>query len=106
MFFLQKELNSILCKQISPCKDTLSDQGDGHPVLESRDGRPLPGSLLTGGVSDLLQQELAFLVLVLQDGRRDLDEEGVELALVPLVEDLAHLIISHAKSILVGRGQL
>merc|ERR1711971_742754 len=84
----------------APCKHTFSNERYRHPILESRDGRPLPGSLLTRGVPDLLQQELPLVVLVLQDGRGDLDQEGVELALVPLVEDLAHLIVAHAKSVL------
>jgi hypothetical protein len=72
----------------APGEHGLADQRDGHAVVERRNGRPLAGALLAGRVSDLLHQERAVLVLVLEDVFGDLDQEGVQLALVPFFKHL------------------
>lgn len=66
----------------------LTDQSDGRAVLQGRNGRPLPCSFLPGTVADLGQQVRAVRVPVLEDVGRDLDEEGVQLCLVPVLESL------------------
>jgi hypothetical protein len=69
------------------------DGGDGHAVLDGGDDGPLPGALLARLVQDGVDQHLAGAlgVLGVEDVRRDLDQEAVELALVPAanVGDLA-----------------
>ena len=64
----------------------LTDQGDGRAVLQRRDGGPLARALLPGAVPDLGEQVGARRVAELEDVGGDLDEEGVQLSLVPLVE--------------------
>lgn len=66
----------------------LTDQSDGRAVLQGRNGRPLPCSFLPGTVADLGQQVRAVRVPVLEDVGRDLDEEGVQLCLVPVFKSL------------------
>lgn len=66
----------------------LTDQSDGRAVLQGRNGRPLPCSFLPSTVADLGQQVRAVRVPVLEDVGRDLDEEGVQLCLVPVFESL------------------
>ena len=65
-----------------------TDERERYAVVERRDGRPLAGALLTGGVTDLVEQRVTVGVLVLEDVGRDLDQERVQLALVPLAHDL------------------
>ena len=68
--------------------DRLGDQGDGDAEVLRRDDRPLAGAFLAGGVEDLVHQRLAVGVLEGEDVAGDLDQVGVEFALVPFGEDL------------------
>lgn len=82
-------------------EDGLGDQGHGHAEVERVDGGPLAGSLLAGGVEDLLEEGLAVgLVVVVHDVAGDLDQEGVEDALVPGGENVTDLLVRHSKSTL------
>ena len=65
-----------------------TDEGEGHALVEGRDGGPLPCALLASGVPDLLHEGLAVGVLEGEDVGGDLDEEGVQLTLVPLLQYL------------------
>ena len=87
------------CRQAA-CKDGLADQRKGNTLVEGSDSRPLSGTLLTCGVKDLVNQRLSVLVLLGQDLAGDLDEIAVELGLVPLREDLVHLVGIHAQKVL------
>ena len=65
--------------------------GAGMPMSSALTLGPLAGALLAGGVEDGVDEEAVFglsRVLLLQDVGGDLDQEGVEVALVPLGEDL------------------
>ena len=53
---------------------------------------------MAGGVEDLLDERLAVGVLEAEDVASDLNEVGVELALVPLGKNLVHLIGAHAQA--------
>lgn len=65
-----------------------TDQSDGCAVLQGWNGRPLPCAFLSGAVADLGQQVCVISVPVLEDVRRDLNQEGVQLCLVPVVKSL------------------
>lgn len=67
----------------------LTDQSHGRAVLQGRNGRPLPCAFLAGTVADLGQQVRAIGVPVLEDVGRDLDEERVQLCLVPVFKSLS-----------------
>jgi hypothetical protein len=58
-------------------KDGLTDEGDGHTHVESVDGGPLSGTLLSGSVKDLSDHGDTVLVLEPEDVTGDLDEERV-----------------------------
>ena len=77
----------------------LADQRHRHAEIERADAGPLAGALLAGGVEDLVHHVLAVLVLVAEDVARDLDQVAVELALVPLGEDVVHLVVAHARAL-------
>ena len=77
-----------------------ADQRDRHAQVERADAGPLAGAFLAGGVEDLVHHVLALLVLVSQDVAGDFDEVAVELALVPLGEDVVHLLVAHAEPFL------
>lgn len=71
----------------------LTNQSDGRAVFQGRNGRPLPCSFLSGTVSDLRQQMFAIAVPVFEDVCGDLNEEGVQLCLVPALKNLVMLTI-------------
>lgn len=81
-------------------KDGLGDQGDGHAQVQGVNGGPLSGSLLASRVEDLLDQWGSIVVVEVHDVAGDLDQEGVQDALVPLGEDIADLLVLHAKTTL------
>ena len=88
-------------------KDRLADEGEGDAHVQGGGGGPLAGPLLAGGVEDFFHQRLAVLVFEGQDVAGDLDEVRVELPLVPLAEDGAHLVGGHAQALfhqVVGFG--
>lgn len=81
-------------------EDRLADEGDGHAEVESVDGGPLAGTLLTSRVHDLLEERRTVLIVVVEDVTGDLDEEGVKDTLVPLGEDVTHLLVGETKTTL------
>jgi hypothetical protein len=81
-------------------EDCLTDQGDGHSEVQSVDSGPLAGTLLASGIHDLLNNGNTIVVVLVHDIASDLDQERVEHTLVPLGEDIAHLLVGHAKSTL------
>eukprot|EP00053_Salpingoeca_punica_P006791 m.63469 g.63469 ORF g.63469 m.63469 type:complete len:387 (+) comp13851_c0_seq2:114-1274(+) len=81
-------------------EDGLGNQSDGGAHVQRVDRRPLAGALLAGRVLDLLHERLAIGVLEGKDVARDFDEERVQLALVPLLEDLAHVVARQVQNVL------
>src|SRR5262249_5549875 len=73
--------------------DRRGDGGNGDPEIERSLGRPLARALLARAIADLVDEEPARSAVVrhTDDARSDLDEEGLELALVPGLEDLRDL---------------
>ena len=89
-------------------KDSLGDRRCGHPEIQRRLGRPFPRPLLTRPIEDDLHHRLSRLrVAAAEDIRGDLNEEGIEVSLVPAAEQVAHLVVAHAEQVLhdeVGLG--
>ena len=81
-------------------EDRLADESDGHAEVESVDGGPLAGTLLASRVHDLLEKRRTVLVVEVEDVTGDLDEEGVKDTLVPLGEDITHLLVGETKTTL------
>lgn len=75
-----------------------SDQSDRHAEIESVDSSPLAGSLLTGSIKDLLEQGGAIVVIVAEDVTGDFNQEGVQYALVPFLEDITNLSWGHTQT--------
>lgn len=73
----------------------LTDQGHGSAVLQGRNSRPLPCAFLAGAVADLGQQVCAVGVPVLEDVSCDLNQEGVQLCLVPVFKSLSASVSRH-----------
>ena len=70
--------------------DRAADDRERHAHLDGVADGPFAGALLTGLVEDDIDERLAgFGVFLAENVRGDLDQEAVELALVPLAEDLA-----------------
>lgn len=67
----------------------LTDQSNRSAILQSRNSRPLPCAFLSGAVTDLGQQVCAVGVPVLEDVSCDLNQEGVQLCLVPVFKSLS-----------------
>ena len=86
----------------------LGDRREGHPQLERVLRRPAAGALLLGLIEDHVEQRLArSLVGLGHDRGRDLDQERLELALVPAPEhlgDLRHLEAHPVAKQVVGLG--
>ena len=78
--------------------DRFGNEGDGDAQVLRGDDRPFAGAFLAGGVEDLVHERLAVGVFEAEDVAGDLDEVGVELALVPLGKDLVHLVGAHAQA--------
>ena len=78
--------------------DRFGDQGDRDAEVLRGDDGPLAGAFLAGGVEDLVHERLAVGVFEGEDVAGDLDEVGVEFALVPLGEDLVHLVGAQAQA--------
>ena len=55
---------------------------------------------MAGGIENLLDQRFAVIVLVAEDVAGDLDQVGVEVALVPFGETLMHFVGGHAEALL------
>ena len=72
-----------------PREHGLGDARQRHAELQRVLRRPAPGALLLGLVDDHVHQRLAGLrVRLAQDRRGDLDQERLEVAAVPVVEDV------------------
>lgn len=81
-------------------EDGLSDESDGHAEVESVDGGPLAGTLLTSRVHDLLDNGNTIVVVLVHDVAGDLDQERVEDATVPLSEDITDLLVAETETAL------
>jgi hypothetical protein len=81
-------------------EDSLANQSNGHTEIQSVDSGPLSGTFLTSGVHDLLDNGDTVVVILVHDVAGDLDEERVEYTLVPLGENIAHLLVGHAETTL------
>ena len=65
----------------------LGDAGDRYAEVQRALHGPATGALLLGGVGDHVDERLAGRVVVLEHRGGHLDQERVEVALVPLAED-------------------
>ena len=72
---------------------SLANERHGHAEVESVNGSPLASTLLASRVEDLLEEWGSIVVVEVHDIAGDLNEEGVEDALVPLGEHIAHLLV-------------
>ena len=61
--------------------------------MQGADAGPFTGTLLSGGIEDLIQKSRTVLLAVPQDVTRDFYKVGVELTLVPLREDSLHVVV-------------
>mmetsp|Transcript_21593 Transcript_21593/g.41952 ORF Transcript_21593/g.41952 Transcript_21593/m.41952 type:complete len:278 (-) Transcript_21593:736-1569(-) len=86
--------------QVAPIQ-RCGDDAEGHGLLGALLHGPSPGSLHAGFVEDLVHDVcLAVVALLLHDEGRDLDQERLELALVPFVEDVAQLLVVEPSQVL------
>ena len=85
----------LLCGQAA-CEHGLSDQRERNPLVEGCDGRPFAGTLLAGGIEDVVEHIFAVVVLLGEDVAGNLNQIAVEVALVPFCENLVHLLVAHA----------
>ena len=67
--------------------------------IEGSDGSPFTGTLLTSRVEDLVNHEFTIVVLEFEDVGGDVDQEGVENALVPLEEDIRNLVVGEIETV-------
>lgn len=74
---LGSSLSLLLDGRETSGKDGFTDKGDGHTHVESVDGGPLSGTLLSSGVEDLSDHGDTVLVVESEDISGDLDEERV-----------------------------
>jgi hypothetical protein len=81
-------------------EDSLADEGDGDAGVERVDRGPLAGTLLASLVKNLLDKGDTVVILELEDVRGNVDQEGVEDALVPLEEDVRDLVLGDTKATL------
>src|SRR5581483_4504381 len=77
-----------------------ADQSDRNAEIHGGDDRPFAGALLAGGIENLVHHRLAVGVLERENGGGNLDEIGIEFALVPFGEDLGHFVGGHAETVL------
>ena len=81
-------------------EDSLADKSDGHTKVQSVDGGPLAGTLLTSRVHDLLDDGNTILVVLVHDVASDLDQERVKDTSVPLGEDITDLLVAETETTL------
>jgi len=81
-------------------KHRFGNQGERDAKVERRDAGPLARALLPGRVEDFIDNGLAVFVVEPEDVAGDFDEVAVELALIPLGEDLVHFAGLHAQAVL------
>jgi hypothetical protein len=95
-------LNTVLLEgRQATGKDSLADQGQGLAEIQSGHGSPLSGSLLSSRVQDAIDNVLAgaILLLLAEDVGSDLDQERVQITLVPLGEGISELIVGDAQQL-------
>ena len=81
--------------------DGLGHQRAGHAQVERQLAHPLAGALGAGRVEDHVDQVAAGLgVLDAEDVAGDLDQVAVQLAAVPLGEDVVQLVVRQAQGVL------
>ncbi len=80
--------------------DGFGDEGNGDAEVLGGDDGPFAGAFLAGGVEDFVDQRGAVVVFFGEDIAGDFDEVGIELAAVPVGEDLVHLVGGEAESVL------
>jgi hypothetical protein len=81
-------------------EDGLTNESDGHTEVESVDGGPLAGTLLTSRVHDLLDNGDTVVVVLVHDIAGDLDQERVEDTAVPLGENITNLLVAESETAL------
>lgn len=81
-------------------ENSLADEGYRLAHVESVDGGPLSGTLLSCGVEDLLDERGVVIVVVVENIAGDFNEEGIEDTLVPLSENITHLLAREAETTL------
>src|ERR1043165_4740336 len=74
------------------------NEGDGDAEFLGGNHGPFAGAFLAGGVEDFVHEGLAVGVFEGEDVAGDFDQIGVEFALVPVGEDLVHLVGAHAEA--------
>lgn len=72
-------------------EDGLTNECDGLSEVKSVNGCPLSSSLLSSRVEDLVDEGHTVVVVESENVSGDLDEERVENAVVPLLEDVGNL---------------
>lgn len=68
--------------------------------IERIDCSPFTSSFLAGLVKDLSNKRLAVVVVELEDVVGNFDEEGIQNALVPRLEDISDLLLVEAQAAL------
>lgn len=68
-------------------KDGLTDEGDGHTLVEGVNGGPLSGTLLSSGIENLLNHGSTVSVVESKDISGDLNQERVEDTVLPLRDE-------------------
>lgn len=81
-------------------EDSLADESDGHAKVKGVDGGPLAGTLLAGRVEDLLKERSSIVVVEVENVAGNLDQERVKDTLVPLGEDITHLLVAQTETTL------
>ena len=73
-------------------KDCFCNRGSRRSHIKGIDGSPLTGSLLSGGIQHDVNESLpGNRVFLFQDIGGYFNEEGVQFALIPFGENIAHL---------------
>merc|ERR1711939_688658 len=74
-------------------EDSLANERHGHAEVESVNGSPLASTLLASRVEDLLEEWGSIVVVEVHNIAGDLNEEGVEDALVSHAETALHDVV-------------
>jgi hypothetical protein len=79
---------------------SLADEGDWHAEVQSVDGGPFSSAFLASRVHDLLEEWLSIFIVEVHNVAGNLNQERIKDALVPLGEDITHLLASHTEATL------
>ena len=66
--------------------------------IEGVDSRPLASALLTGLIQNFSNKRLAVIVLEAEDVVGDLDQEGIQDALIPFLENVRNLVLMKSET--------